>query len=129
AACWATAGVSRVPVAELARAAHVSAGHLHRTFRQAFGCGPARALELVRLARAATALQRSNTTISDVAAAHGFANPYHFSRRFAHTYGSPPHAFRTREPLTDPMWPLRETQLLAVAAPLLSQVNDLPHPM
>jgi AraC family transcriptional regulator len=46
---WQADGVRLVNVDELARAANVSAGHLHRIFREHYGCGPAHALELIRL--------------------------------------------------------------------------------
>jgi AraC family transcriptional regulator len=72
-----------LPAAELAAAAGVSSGHLFRVFRAEFGCGPARALEVVRLARSAATLQRSKASLAAVAAQHGFANAYHFSRRFS----------------------------------------------
>ncbi|SDT22101.1 AraC-type DNA-binding protein [Microlunatus soli] len=122
---WATDGQRQVPVSDLAASAHVSIGYLHRTFKHAYGCGPSRALELIRLSQAATALQRSNDTISEIAARSGFCNPYHFSRRFHQTYGAPPKAFRCRQPLTDPLWPVRDAQLLAVARMLLRASDEL----
>ncbi|WP_107291932.1 helix-turn-helix domain-containing protein [Streptomyces ambofaciens] len=55
-------------------------------FRDAYGCGPARAFELVHLARAALALQRSNLSLAQIAAEYGLSSPYHCSHRFAATY-------------------------------------------
>ena len=112
---WAADGVRLVEVDELAAAACVSAGHLFRVFRQHYGCGPARVLELVRLSRAAVLLQRSNASLAEVAAATGFANAYHLSRRFRAAYGVPPGAYRRRHATDDPVAPLRAAGLLALA--------------
>lgn len=108
-----------LPVPALARAAGVSTGHLFRIFRTEYGCSPARALELVRLARAATLLQRSNATLAEIAHRCGFANPYHFSRRFAAVYGLPPGAYRTAEEVHDPYDHVRAVGLLPIAHALL----------
>ncbi len=117
---WTENGLQIVAVQELAAAANVSSGHAFRLFREAYGCGPARALELVRLARAGVALQRSNTTLSEIADRSGFANPYHFSRRFTATYGVPPGGFRSAPDSPDPYEPVRHAGLLPVAHALLN---------
>ncbi|MDX6221327.1 MAG: AraC family transcriptional regulator [Frankiales bacterium] len=118
---WESDGLRIIGVDELCTAGNLSAGHLFRLFRQHYGCGPARALELVRLARAATSLQRSNATIAEVARLTGFANPYHFSRRFSAVYGIPPGAFRALTASPDPLRPVREAGLLPMAHVLLHQ--------
>ena len=112
---WRVEGVRIVEVDELAVAAGVSGGHLFRVFRQQYGCGPAHALELVRLARAAVMLQRSNATLDEVAAECGFANAYHFSRRFRASYAVPPGSYRRTSPTPDPLGPVRAAALLPVA--------------
>jgi AraC family transcriptional regulator len=111
---WRRDGIRIVAAEELADAAGISPGHLFRLFRAEYGCGPAHALELVRLARAAVALQRSNATLAEIAGSCGFANAYHFSRRFAAAYDSPPGTFRGRHPMGDPLAPLRTAGLLRV---------------
>ncbi|MET9312628.1 helix-turn-helix domain-containing protein [Kribbella sp. NPDC003505] len=121
---WATGGPRIVSVAELAGAANPSAGHLHRVFRQEYGCGPAYALDLIRLARAATALLRTNATIAEIAADCGYSNPYHFSRRFSLAYGDPPGTFRRRRQLSDPLAPVREAGLLPMARRLLDAARN-----
>ena len=118
---WAADGVRLVEVEELAEAACVSVGHLFRVFRQHYGCGPARVLELVRLSRAAVLLQRSNASLAEVAAATGFANAYHLSRRFRGAYGVPPGGYRRWHGAADPVAPLREAGLLGLAH-LLAEV-------
>jgi AraC family transcriptional regulator len=115
---WESDGPSAVSVRELAEAAHVSSGHLHRLFREAYGVGPARAFELVRLARAAVTLQRSNASLAQVAQLNGFANPYHFSRRFTATYGVPPGRFRADHADDDPLEPVRRQGLLPLSMAL-----------
>lgn len=118
-AIWSDGGPQVVPVEDLAAAANVSVGHAFRLFRQSYGCGPARAFELVRLARAAVALQRSNATLTEIAERAGFANPYHLSRRFSGTYGMPPGRFRTSPEQPDPYEPVRRAGLLPIAHALL----------
>ena len=101
---WRTDEIGLVPIMDLAAAGHVSTGHASRLFRQQFGLGPASALERIRLARAATALQRTNSTLDEIARSVGYRNPYHLSRRFSHVYGLPPSRFRNST--ADPSEPL-----------------------
>jgi AraC-like DNA-binding protein len=116
---WQRDGVRSVRVPELAAAAGMSPAHFSRMFTKAFGCGPAAALELVRLGRAATTLQRTNLSISEVAEHHGFADAYHFSKRFARAYLIPPGLFRrSGGEDVDPLGPLATRGLLAVWASL-----------
>jgi len=117
---WLADGPRLIGVEELAAAVCVSVGHLFRLFRREYGCGPAQALELVRLARSAVALQRSNASIAEVARHEGFANAYHFSRRFSFRYGRPPGAYRALGPGPEPLEPVREAGLLPFAGLLLS---------
>ena len=84
----------RLSLQELAAGACVSAGYLSRVFRHHYGVGPVAAFELLRLGRAATLLVRSNLAVAAVARDCGFANPYHFSRRFHRVYGQPPGRYR-----------------------------------
>jgi AraC-like DNA-binding protein len=116
---WITEGMRIVTVEELAAAAGISTGHVFRLFRERYGVGPARALELVRLVRAASWLQRSNSTLAEVAARAGFANAYHFSRRFSGAYGIAPGAFRRRGTTSDPYEILRSPALVSLAQALL----------
>lgn len=118
-ATWIAEGMRIVSVEELAGKANVSAGHVFRLFREGYGIGPARALELVRLVRAATWLQRSNSTLAEIAARAGFANAYHFSRRFSGAYGCAPGAFRRRGATSDPYEVLRSPAMVSLAQVLL----------
>lgn len=116
---WRSGASRALSLVELAAAAQVSSGHLSRVFRQQFGMGPVSAIELVRLARAATLLQRSNLTVGDISTSCGFANPFHFSRRFSRGYGVPPRTFRATQSGSDPLEPVARAGLFPLARRLL----------
>lgn len=92
---WAEHGLRGPTLPDLARAGGVSEGHLVRLYRHAFGCGPAEALRIARLERAAQMLVRTNCGVAEIAALTGFLDPFHFSRAFKHTYRQSPRALRT----------------------------------
>lgn len=105
-AAWA-GGVARpVPLGELADAAGVSVSTLCRVFQRQFGLGPVAALERLRLARAEPLLWMSNLSLQAIAVQCGFADAYHFSRRFRAVYGLAPSAFRAATPDTAPRPPV-----------------------
>jgi AraC-like DNA-binding protein len=83
-------------LADLARAAGVNREHLCRLFTAATGRSPMETVRLARLDRAAMLLARSNYSIGEIAALHGFASPFHFSRRFKEAYGCAPRELRRR---------------------------------
>ena len=95
---WDADGLVPVAREELAAAASVSVGHLSRLFRAEHGCGPVRALELVRLARGLVLLRSGSMSVKEVGAAVGFADQYHFSHRFRAAFGRSPSAYRTASP-------------------------------
>lgn len=105
-----------IALAELAGAACVSKEHLMRLFREEYGTGVVGALELVRLARAAALLERTNLRVGEVAASCGFRDPLYFSRRFRAAYGVPPRAYRAAR--TPRPSPLEAAGLLGLAADL-----------
>lgn len=83
-------------VGELARAAHLSEGHLGRLFRTSLGYGPAEAARLVRLDQSASLLATSNLPAKEISRLTGFANPFHFSRCFREAFGISPRAYRKK---------------------------------
>jgi AraC family transcriptional regulator len=112
---WAPpAPTRRLTLQELAAGACVSSGYLSRVFRHHYGVGPVAAFELLRLGRAATLLVRSNLAVAAVARDCGFANPYHFSRRFHRVYGQPPGRYRHAAARPEPSEPLARAGLLAL---------------
>jgi AraC-like DNA-binding protein len=103
---WSSGRADIVPLTRLASAAGVSVGHLSREFRAEFGTGLSGTLELIRLAIAATTLQRTTMTLGAVAELAGFADAYHLSRRFSRAYGVPPGRYRRAGVDADPLAPI-----------------------
>jgi AraC-like DNA-binding protein len=92
---WSEAGIAYpIPLRDLAAAASASPSTVSRAFRRRFGLGAVSALEVIRLARAEPLLTMSNLSIASIARQCGFADAYHFSRRFRANYGIPPSDFR-----------------------------------
>ncbi|MFC0680120.1 helix-turn-helix transcriptional regulator [Lysobacter korlensis] len=112
---WRNDGHRILSLAEIAEAAGVSSAHLSREFSKSFGVGLIHALELVRLGRAAIALQRSNLNVEEVSREAGFVSPFYFSRRFSAAYGQPPGRYRNlRAGAGDPLSPLTTAGLMPV---------------
>ena len=93
---WADGRLDQFSVPHLARIAGVSRGHLIRVFRGEFGVGPAEALRLLRLDRAAVLLARTNLQVQEIAAQCGFVDAFHFTRAFKAAYGHSPRVLRQR---------------------------------
>ncbi|MEV0151829.1 MULTISPECIES: AraC family transcriptional regulator [unclassified Nonomuraea] len=117
-------GVARpIPMRRLATAARVSASTLTRMFRRRFGVGPIAAIELLRLTRAEPLLWQSNLSMHAIAVQCGFADGYHFSRRFRAIYGMAPTTFRLTPPETAPPSPVESSGLVTLLS-LLSRGGE-----
>jgi AraC-like DNA-binding protein len=81
-------------VEALARGAHMSAGHLSREFRRAFGESPYSYLMTRRIERAMALLRRGDLSVTDVCFAVGSSSLGTFSTRFTELVGMPPSAYR-----------------------------------
>jgi transcriptional regulator GlxA family with amidase domain len=81
-------------VEALARGANMSAGHLSRAFRRAFGESPYSYLMTRRIERAMALLRRGDLSVTDVCFAVGCASLGTFSTRFAELAGMPPSEYR-----------------------------------
>jgi AraC-like DNA-binding protein len=81
-------------VEELARGAHMSAGHLARAFKAAFGESPYSYLMTRRIERAMALLRRGDLSVTDVCFTVGCASLGTFSTRFSELVGMPPGAYR-----------------------------------
>ncbi|MFG1807435.1 helix-turn-helix transcriptional regulator [Streptomyces sp. NPDC049040] len=81
-------------VEALARAGDVSAGHLSRQFRAAYGESPYAYLTRRRIERATALLRRGDLSVTEVCFAVGCASPATFTTRFTELVGMPPEAFR-----------------------------------
>ena len=81
-------------VEALARDAHLSAGHLSREFRLAYGESPYAYLMTRRIERAMALLRRGDMTVTEVCFAVGCASLGTFSTRFTELVGEPPSSYR-----------------------------------
>lgn len=83
-------------VEELARGAHMSAGHLSRRFKEAYGESPYSYLMTRRIERAMTLLRQGELSVTEVCHAVGCASLGTFSTRFSELVGMPPSVYRSR---------------------------------
>lgn len=81
-------------VEELARGVHMSAGHLSREFKAAFGESPYSYLMTRRIERAMALLRRGDLGVTDVCFTVGCASLGTFSTRFSELVGLSPSAYR-----------------------------------
>lgn len=86
----------RLDVDSLARGVHMSAGHLSRRFREAFGESPYSYLMTRRVERAMALLRRGDLSVTDVCFEAGFTSMGTFSTRFTELVGVPPCLYRRR---------------------------------
>ena len=82
-------------VEALARGVHMSAGHLSREFRLAYGESPYSYLMTRRIERAMALLRRGDLSVTDVCFAVGCSSLGTFSTRFTELVGMPPSAYRS----------------------------------
>src|SRR3989337_2274134 len=81
-------------VEALARGAHMSAGHLSREFRLAYGESPYGYLMTRRIERAMALLRRGDLSVTEVCFEVGCSSLGTFSSRFTELVGMPPSAYR-----------------------------------
>ncbi|CAL9367318.1 helix-turn-helix transcriptional regulator [Streptomyces sp. enrichment culture] len=81
-------------VEALARGVHMSAGHLSRAFRQAYGESPYSYLMTRRIERAMALLRRGDLSVTEVCFEVGCSSLGTFSTRFTELVGMPPSAYR-----------------------------------
>lgn len=83
-------------VEELANAAGMSARHLTRLFKEAYGVAPYQYLMVRRIERAMALLRRGDRSVTEVCFEVGFSSLGTFSTRFNELVGVPPSAYRAR---------------------------------
>ncbi len=83
-------------VPALARGAHMSAGHLSRQFRAAYGETPYAYLMTRRIERAMALLRRGDLSVTEVCFEVGCSSLGTFSTRFTELVGVPPSVYRTQ---------------------------------
>jgi transcriptional regulator GlxA family with amidase domain len=81
-------------VEALARSVHMSAGHLSRQFRLAYGEAPYGYLMTRRIERAMALLRRGDLSVTEVCFAVGCSSLGTFSSRFTELVGMPPSTYR-----------------------------------
>jgi len=84
-------------VEALARGAHMSAGHLSRQFKQAYGEAPYSYLMTRRIERAMALLRRGDMSVTEVCFEVGCSSLGTFTTRFTELVGMPPGAYRRSE--------------------------------
>ncbi|HEY3437574.1 MAG TPA: helix-turn-helix transcriptional regulator [Actinotalea sp.] len=83
-------------VEALARGVNMSAGHLSRQFRLAYGEPPYSYLMTRRIERAMALLRRGDLSVTEVCFAVGCSSLGTFSTRFTELVGVPPSTYRNR---------------------------------
>ena len=68
-----------------------------RLLKKEVGMSPSEILAKTRLEKSAVLLRHDTLTVSQIASACGFGNPYYFSREFKRFYGVPPSEYRKEE--------------------------------
>jgi transcriptional regulator GlxA family with amidase domain len=81
-------------VEALARGVHMSAGHLSREFKAAYGESPYAYLMTRRIERAMALLRRGDLSVTEVCFAVGCQSLGTFSTRFTELVGVPPSTYR-----------------------------------
>lgn len=81
---------------ELARECGMSVRTLHRKIKQSLGLTPHRLTLRIRIQKAAEALIKSKTSISEIALSHGFCDQSAFTQLFHKRTGMTPKQFRMR---------------------------------
>ncbi|SEF34561.1 AraC-type DNA-binding protein [Amycolatopsis pretoriensis] len=84
-------------VEALAKGAGMSAGHLSRQFRKAYGESPYSYLMTRRIERAMALLRKGELSVTEVCFTVGFSSLGTFSTRFAELVGVPPSVYREEQ--------------------------------
>ncbi len=104
-------------VEALARGAHMSAGHLSREFKLAYGESPYSYLMTRRIERAMALLRGSDLSVTEICFAVDCSSMGTFSTRFTELVGVPPSTYR-RESTSD----------MAGSSPVRGETGDAAHP-
>jgi AraC-like DNA-binding protein len=92
-------------VEALARGVHMSAGHLSREFRLAYGESPYSYLMTRRIERAMALLRQGDLSVTEVCFEVGCSSLGTFSTRFTELVGVPPSVYRREGAHTTPGMP------------------------
>jgi AraC-like DNA-binding protein len=112
-------------VEALARGANMSAGHLSRQFRLAYGESPYSYLMTRRIERAMALLRLGDMSVTDVCFAVGCSSLGTFSTRFTELVGVPPSVYRQAARTTEGIPPCVAKQ---VTRPVRNREATAPGP-
>jgi AraC-like DNA-binding protein len=113
-------------VEALARGAHMSAGHLSRQFKLAYGESPYSYLMTRRIERAMALLRRGDLSVTDVCFEVGCSSLGTFSTRFTELVGVPPSVYRSLD--TRPMAGVPPCVAKQVTRPVRNREAPTPEP-
>jgi AraC-like DNA-binding protein len=85
---------TQLRLSQIARESAMSLSCFERTFKKEMGTTYAKFLNRFRISRAAKMLLEEDRSISEIAYACGFNNPYHFTRMFNRIMAVSPRAYR-----------------------------------
>ena len=111
-------------VEALARGVHLSAGHLSRQFKLAYGESPYQYVMTRRIERAMALLRRGDLSVTEVCFAVGCGSLGSFSSRFTELVGVPPSTYRDQAAQATvglPSWVAKQ-----VTRPVRNQEAPLP---
>lgn len=74
----------------------LSPSHFAALFRRSTGCGPREYHTRLRMSCSRELLASTDLSVAAVAAAVGYPDPFHFSRRFRAVHGTTPTEHRAR---------------------------------
>jgi len=92
--------LAELRIATIAEATGISRTHLHQLFVRHLGISPKSYLQERRLKKAAEAVSSSDTAMTDIAFALGFASSQHFASAFKKRFGLTPTRFREERQAT-----------------------------
>jgi len=113
-------------VEALARGVHMSAGHLSRQFKLAYGESPYSYLMTRRIERAMALLRRGDLSVTEVCFAVGCSSLGTFSTRFTELVGVSPSVYRGQEPRT--MTGIAPCVVKQVTRPIRNREAPVPDP-
>jgi AraC-like DNA-binding protein len=113
-------------VEALARGVNMSAGHLSREFKQAYGEPPYAYLMTRRIERAMALLRRGDLSVTEICFAVGCSSLGTFSTRFTELVGVPPSVYRRDAANATAEMPSCETK--KVTRPVRNREAPAPEP-
>jgi AraC-like DNA-binding protein len=101
---------NQLRLCQIAQESAMSLSCFERTFKKEMGTTYTKFLNKFRISRAAKMLEQEDLSISEIAFACGFTNPYHFTRMFNRIMAMPPRTYRKsiRKAFSIPFPPIKQ---------------------